>query len=87
MSELNKALDEYMPPCAFYPDAFYPDNSSDVGRELTKLALANCAVCEIRNICQEDAVRRGEMYGIWGGTTEKQREEIIRKRGRANSAS
>jgi hypothetical protein len=35
-----------------------------------------CAVCPVRFPCAEDALRRGEPWGIWGGLDRKERKEI-----------
>jgi WhiB family transcriptional regulator, redox-sensing transcriptional regulator len=59
------------------PELFYPE----VG-ETSKVAKAKaiCAGCEIREACAAYAVRRGEAFGVWGGTTPMERQEMRRVR-------
>jgi WhiB family redox-sensing transcriptional regulator len=64
------------PACAEVdPELFFPE----VG-ETTKVAKAKaiCAGCEIREACAAYAVRRGEAFGVWGGTTPTERQEMRR---------
>ena len=56
----------------FYPD---PDVTEDVTR-----ALAVCAACDVREVCLAHALRRREPTGIWGGTTERERRRVLRRR-------
>jgi len=56
----------------FYPD---PDNEADVAR-----ALEVCAGCAVRDACLDQALTRRETTGIWGGTTERERRRILRRR-------
>lgn len=44
----------------------------------TKEAKAVCADCEARDICLEDALSRGDKFGIWGGLSERQRRVVRR---------
>jgi len=56
----------------FYPD---PDAADDVAR-----ALAVCAGCGVRETCLAHALGRREPTGIWGGTTERERRRVLRRR-------
>ena len=56
----------------FYPD---PDVAEDVAR-----ALAVCAGCDVRETCLAHALGRREFTGIWGGTTERERRQVLRRR-------
>ena len=47
--------------------------------DLAGLALAHCGVCRVRDVCLAWAVRSGERYGVWGGTTEQHRRRLIRQ--------
>lgn len=60
------------------PDIFYPVNE-DEGDE----AIAICMACAVREPCLEYALAARERYGVWGGTTEKDRRRIWRKRRRS----
>jgi WhiB family redox-sensing transcriptional regulator len=55
------------------PEIFFPTTEEEAG-----LGLSYCAVCTVREICLAWAVRNGERYGVWGGTTEQQRRRLIR---------
>lgn len=41
-------------------------------------ALAICAVCPVREDCLSHALATNERFGVWGGTTEQQRREMLR---------
>jgi len=56
------------------PDTFFPISEEEAGP-----ALAFCGVCRIREECLSWALRNGERYGVWGGTTEQQRRRIQRQ--------
>ena len=56
---------------------FHPDNErgpSRVRRE--SAAKAICAACPVVEPCREHALAVREPYGVWGGMTEDEREEI-----------
>ena len=55
------------------PEIFFPTTEEEAG-----LALSYCSVCTVRELCLAWAVRNGERYGVWGGTTEQQRRRLIR---------
>jgi WhiB family transcriptional regulator, redox-sensing transcriptional regulator len=56
------------------PEVFFPTTEEEAG-----LALSYCGVCSVREVCLAWAVRNGERYGVWGGTTEQQRRRLIRQ--------
>lgn len=56
----------------------YPDRDDRLTNELAK---AVCVGCVIIDECREDAIESHE-FGVWGGTSEKDRISIIRKRQR-----
>lgn len=47
---------------------FYPTTDADAGK-----ALAVCARCPVRAVCEQHALATGEEYGVWGGRTETER--------------
>lgn len=55
---------------------FFPTRGED-----TTQAKAICAECSVRQECLDYAVRNGEKFGIWGGTSERERRNIRRQRG------
>lgn len=56
---------------------FFPDHASDVDADVLRL----CASCPVRQQCAEVALANPSVYGIWGGTTERQRAQIRREMG------
>lgn len=53
------------------PDAFFPDQGGTASR-----VLRICAGCEYRVECLQYALDHDEQYGIWGGTTGRQRRTM-----------
>lgn len=49
--------------------------------EPTKRAKAICAECPVVSECLEYALTTPERYGIWGGTSERERRTMRRERG------
>ena len=62
------------------PELFFPIGRGDVGR--TRLAIAFCNRCQVKETCLEFAMRDRHLVGIWGGTDE---EDRARRRGRFRS--
>ena len=57
---------------------FHPENErgpSRVNRELA--AKAVCATCPVLVQCREHALSAREPYGVWGGLSEHDREELL----------
>lgn len=50
-------------------------------RKKEKQAIAFCNTCPVKLQCLEHALNTPEVYGVWGGMTEEQRNTILRKRG------
>lgn len=44
-----------------------------------QLALKMCSNCPVRRDCIDDAVSRGEWFGVWGGLKEGRRRRIVRE--------
>ncbi|WP_290428870.1 WhiB family transcriptional regulator [Rhodococcus antarcticus] len=40
-------------------------------------AKAVCARCPVLVLCREDALDRREPHGIWGGTSPRDRRELV----------
>ena len=53
------------------PETFFPEKGGST-REAKKI----CANCEVREDCLEDALARGEKYGVWGGMSERERRRL-----------
>jgi WhiB family redox-sensing transcriptional regulator len=57
------------------PELFYAEGGAAVAR-----AKSVCANCPLRPKCLEWAISREE-FGVWGGTTARERAAIRRQRG------
>ena len=56
------------------PDLFFAPT-----KEQTRQALAICEICPVQEDCLEYALDARERFGVWGGTTEKQRRKMLRR--------
>jgi len=61
------------------PELFFPIGTSGPALLQVEQAKAVCRRCSVIDQCLAEALRRREMYGIWGGTTEAERAELIRR--------
>lgn len=55
------------------PDLFFPERGGS-----TREAKAVCRGCDVREPCLAYALRNGEKFGIWGGTSERERRRMKR---------
>ena len=55
------------------PELFFPARGGS-----TKEARAVCKGCVVRDKCLNHSLVQGERFGIWGGTTEKERRRLRR---------
>jgi len=53
------------------PNLFYPAIEADAS-----LAKIYCSACEVRVECLDHALREREEYGVWGGLSERERENL-----------
>jgi len=56
------------------PGIFFPGPEDDYEE-----ALAVCRTCRVREECLQYALENRERFGIWGGTTERQRRRLMRR--------
>lgn len=56
------------------PEAFFPDKGGS-----TREAKRVCAKCEVRQECLGYALDNDERFGIWGGTSERDRRRLRRQ--------
>ncbi|MEU8764756.1 WhiB family transcriptional regulator [Streptomyces sp. NPDC048659] len=68
------------------PDLFFP--VGDGARALFQAAEAKaiCRGCPFQNACLEGALQRGEEFGVWGGTDERDRRAMRRVAARKSAA-
>lgn len=65
------------------PELFFPSKGPTAPQQVRE-AKAVCATCPVRLACLEYALSVPEHWGVWGGTTEKERQRIrARRRGAA----
>lgn len=57
------------------PDLFHPDRGANL---VMREAKAVCAGCPVRARCLHYALETREIYGVWGGTSERERRRIRR---------
>lgn len=57
------------------PDTFFP-----VSGELLDDVKAICAGCPVRDDCLEHALTHREAFGIWGGTSARERRRLRAQR-------
>jgi WhiB family redox-sensing transcriptional regulator len=53
------------------PDTWFPERGGS-----TKEAKMICARCRFTARCLQLALDTGEIHGVWGGTTEKERRKM-----------
>ena len=64
------------------PDLYvilFPISDSGPALQQTMAAKAICATCRVRRECLAFALRTGQVHGIWGGTTERDRAAVRRR--------
>jgi WhiB family redox-sensing transcriptional regulator len=66
------------------PELFFAAESERGMRKHAREMLAKslCGTCPVRRECRRHAELVGEMYGVWGGTTEEEREPALHGRSR-----
>ena len=57
------------------PEIFFPERGGS-----SRAARAVCAVCPVRLECLEYALNNKEQFGIWGGTSERERRRLRKER-------
>ena len=55
------------------PEAFFPEKGGS-----TREARAVCGACPVAAECLEYALAHDERFGIWGGTSERERQRLRR---------
>lgn len=69
-SWMAQGLCRFEPPSTFFP-------SDGVGVEMAKQI---CASCPVKEPCLEYALENRIDHGVWGGTSERQRRRLLKKR-------
>jgi WhiB family redox-sensing transcriptional regulator len=61
------------------PELFFPVSDAGPGAQQAAKAKAVCARCPVQRECLNYAVELGLDHGIFGGTTERERRELVRR--------
>jgi Transcription factor WhiB len=56
------------------PEIFFPEKGGS-----TAPAKKICAGCEVRAKCEDYALKNHELYGIWGGLSDRERRKLWRE--------
>ena len=65
------------------PEIFFPDQSNGMWAAPAK---AICRKCEVQKECLTWALKNDEQYGVWGGLTTTERQNLMGKRLRGKGA-
>jgi WhiB family transcriptional regulator, redox-sensing transcriptional regulator len=65
------------------PETFFlePLTRGKNKRDKERAALAICKTCPVKQACLNHALSIPEVYGVWGGMTEDQRQVLIEQSG------
>ena len=74
----TKAACRGQDPEIFFPEIYYRDDRPR-WTVLVEQAREICARCPVRIDCLDDAMRRKERHGIWGGLLPHEREHLNRR--------
>lgn len=61
-------------------ELFYPEPGVKGSAKQSAEIKAFCKICSVRIDCLEYALKNEEAFGIWGGTTPKERSKILAQR-------
>jgi WhiB family redox-sensing transcriptional regulator len=67
-------------PETMFPHEYLPNNAQEVLE-----AKAVCAGCYFKDDCKRRALATNEQFGVWGGTTPKERHALLRRARRAGT--
>ena len=56
------------------PEVFFPISDDEAWR-----AKEICAMCSVNTECLAFSLQNRERYGVWGGVTERERQEMFRR--------
>ena len=59
------------------PELFFPLSSAGPSVEQLDQAKTVCAGCRVRAECLEFALATRQVHGVWGGTSEDERQRIL----------
>jgi WhiB family transcriptional regulator, redox-sensing transcriptional regulator len=59
------------------PELFFPLSSAGPSVEQLHQAKTVCAGCQVRAECLEFALATRQVHGVWGGTSEDERQQFL----------
>jgi WhiB family redox-sensing transcriptional regulator len=61
------------------PELFFsPESERGVRKRAREMvAKSLCGTCPVQPECRQHALSVGEPYGVWGGTTESERDNVV----------
>ncbi|GAA0959322.1 WhiB family transcriptional regulator [Kribbella koreensis] len=61
------------------PELFFsPESERGVRKRAREMvAKSLCGTCPVQPECRQHAISVGEPYGVWGGTTESERDNVV----------
>jgi WhiB family transcriptional regulator, redox-sensing transcriptional regulator len=62
------------------PELFFPLSSAGPSVGQLDQAKMVCAACQVRAECLEFALATRQVHGVWGGTSEDERQHILARR-------
>lgn len=66
--------------CRLMPaEMFFPVGTSGMAVEEVAAAKQVCRECEVAAPCLEFAIETRQEFGVWGGTDEDERRELLRR--------
>lgn len=69
------------------PELFFPRGEGAPNAAQIEGAKAVCSRCPVREECLAWAMKSGQLDGVWGGKTEKERANMRRKQARATAGA
>ena len=61
------------------PELFFPVAAHGPGAREIAMAKAVCAACQVRRQCLQYALATHQVHGVWGGTSEDERQLQARR--------
>lgn len=65
------------------PETFFLEHNTRGKTKYSKeqKAIAICNTCPVKQECLDHALKVPEIFGVWGGMTEDQRQSLVKKLG------
>ena len=60
------------------PDLFFPAGTTGPAEHEVEAAKAVCSACPVQSACLLYALQTRQDFGIWGGTTQEERQALRR---------